>query len=151
MIKPFRFILLVLLGAVGLTAGFALFAACAHAKVVMTGAPEVRVVTGVDPDAVVAWIGAITGTGSLVLVIVFKILQVVAPRTPATWDDDLRDTIGVVLGMRDHVQEILTHARTAAAQAAPTTTVVVAQAPTEPSVHTASTSPGTISTIKETP
>jgi hypothetical protein len=135
-IRPLQFIIFVLLGAVGVTAGLALFAACAHAAVPAEQAPP----QGIDATTVAAWTGALLSVAG----ILYAVLRIIAPRTKTLVDDEVRDILA----------ELLTHARTQAAQGpAATTTVVVAQpasaaAPaTEPTVHTASTSPGTISTI----
>lgn len=84
-----------------------------------------QVPAGVDPTAVAAWVGAISGVLALVVVvltIVYGILKIVAPWTPTKIDDEVRDGVG----------EILAHLRGQAAAASSPTTVVVAQAPAPP-------------------
>ncbi len=69
-----------------------------------------------DPTTViVAWVGAILGTVSLLLTIVFQALKIIAPLTKTRIDDEIRDGIG----------EILDHVRSQRASA----TVLVARAP----------------------
>ena len=58
-------------------------------------------VASVDPTAIAAWIGAITGGLALVLTIALQVLRVVAPLTKTPIDDEIRDGIA----------EILTHVR----------------------------------------
>lgn len=117
----------------------ALLIGVAHAGAVVVGdAHPIQVQAGIDPTAVVAWIGAISGGLSLLLTIAFQVLKVVAPLTKTPIDDEVRDAIG----------EILDHVRSAALG---TTSVVVAQAPAAlpapaPDAHIASTSPGTLPT-----
>lgn len=130
-IRPLRYVLLVLLGAGTVTGALAIFAACAHAD------PG-----GSAPAAVAADTATWLLGGLVALKLLEMVLTWVAPRTKATWDDDLRDAVH---GVREATQEILTHVK------APTTTTTVnvtqpAAAP-EPTVHTRETSPGTTSTI----
>jgi hypothetical protein len=124
---------------VGLLASFYAFQlvgciASAHASVPTTdGAPApIIVARGIDPNAIVAWIGAITGGLSLLLVIAFRVLQVVAPLTPTKIDDELRDMFGEIL---DHLRGQATTvvvSRPAAAAPGPATVINVDTPPKEP-------------------
>ena len=59
------------------------------------------VIAGVDPTAVAAWIGAISGGVALILTIAFQALKVIAPHTKTPIDDEIRDGIGEIL---DHLR-----------------------------------------------
>jgi len=71
----------------------------AHADPVVAGEwQQVATAPALDPSAVVvAWFGAISGGLSLMLMLAFQILKIVAPRTETKVDDKWRDAIGEIL------------------------------------------------------
>lgn len=145
-IRPFRFALFVLLGAGGVTAALAIFAACAHATVVADGSPPMLVTPAVAAEQglpVAAWLMiALSALVSLERIVrgLAQLSGIIAKRTTNTFDDAVHDKLDRVADVLDEVVAVMRGAQP-----------VPPPLPAEPNVHTRETSPGTLETIKETP
>jgi hypothetical protein len=114
--------------------------ASASADVPAEQAPAIVLAPGSLANQAVPWLlGALVG-----LKVLEMLLARVSPLTKTKLDDEAYVKLHAV---NEIATEILTHVRTPTA----VTSVVVNQPPAEPNVHTATTSPGTLSTITETP
>ncbi len=114
--------------------------AAASADVPAEQAPAIVLAPGSLANQVVPWLlGALVG-----LKVLEMLLARVSPLTKTKLDDEAYAKLHAV---NEIATEILTHVRTPIT----TTSVVVNQPASDPNVHTATTSPGTLSTITETP
>jgi len=111
------------------------FAAIAHGAAVVTMAgttePVLVVAGGIDwattLTAVAAW-------GGFALGVALTVLRFVAPRTKATWDDDLLARLESIPALAAGLNEILFHVRKQAVTTGTTTTNITVEQPTTPAV-----------------
>lgn len=144
--KPFRFACFVILGSAGVLAALAIFAAaCAHAAtVVMDGAPAPVLATPASQGLpIAAWLmialSALYSAGRIVRGLA-DLTGVIAKRTTNTVDDAIHEKLDKLADGLDEVVAIVKGVQ-------PPPVVVVAPPAPATDAHTASTSPGTLTTI----